>query len=44
MERINDVNELARLEEEEDDYEGEILPIDEELARVIIEALLEERS
>jgi hypothetical protein len=41
LERINDVNDLARLEEEEDDYEGEILPIDEDLARVTIEALEE---
>ena len=41
LERVNDVNDLARLEEEEDEYEGEILPIDEELAKVIIQALKE---
>jgi len=40
---IEDLNDLKELEDREQEFEGQILPIDEDLAKAIIQALEERR-
>ena len=41
--KIEDLNDLKELEDREQEFEGQILPIDEDLAKAIIKALEERR-
>ena len=41
--KIESLGDLEELENREDEFEGEILPIDEELAKALIRALEEGR-
>ena len=41
--KIESLGDLEELENREDEFEGEILPIDEELAKALIRALKERR-
>ncbi|GAI47157.1 unnamed protein product [marine sediment metagenome] len=43
LSRVKTVDDLARVEKNEKDYEGDIIPIEPELAKAIIKKLEERR-